>query len=122
MLARAKRTIDLFTSRIAEHPVMMPLMVAAAMTAARAPRQIVIAASTDAADTERLIREVHGAYRPGTGLVLVPTDGADPWLLERVPTLAGMGMVDAEAVAYICENFVCQRPVREVGENQGVQR
>jgi uncharacterized protein YyaL (SSP411 family) len=115
MLARAKRTIDLFTSRIAEHPVMMPLMVAAAMTAARAPRQIVIAASTDAADTERLIREVHGAYRPGTGLVLVPTDGADPWLLERVPTLAGMGMVDAEAVAYICENFVCQRPVREVG-------
>jgi uncharacterized protein len=114
LTSRAERTIALFTSRIAEYPIMMPLMVAAALMQAAPPRQIVIAASHDADDTRRLIRQAHADYRPGTALVLVAPDGPDEWLGGRIETLEGMGPLDGHAAAYVCEDFVCQRPVTDL--------
>jgi uncharacterized protein YyaL (SSP411 family) len=115
LLAKAKRTIALFTARIAEYPIMMPLMIAAALEQSGPPRQIVIAASENAGETACLIHQARSAYRPGTALLLAPITGIDPWLAERVPTMEGMGPVDGKAAAYVCENFVCHRPVTELG-------
>ena len=114
MIARAAGTISLFISRVASHPVMMPLMAAAALMELEPPRQIVIVASDDADDTARLVRQAQSRYAPGTALVLLPTVGADPWLLERMPTIEGMTTVDGNAVAYVCENFTCERPVTQL--------
>ena len=111
MLTKAKRTIELFIARVAEYPIMMPLMVAAALEQSQPPRQIVIAASDDAAGTDLLIGQARAAYRPGTALLLAPAEGTDPWLLKRVPTMEGMGPVGGKAAAYVCENFTCELPV-----------
>jgi hypothetical protein len=112
---RAERTIGLFAARVAEYPIMMPLMVAAALMASEPPRQIVIAASDDPAGTARLARQARAVYRPGTSLVMVAAGGPDAWLAGRIETLEGMGPVDGQAAAYVCENFVCQRPVVDLG-------
>jgi len=114
MLAKAERTITLFTARIQEYPIMMPLMMASALELSHPPRQLVIAASGDAGQTAHLVGGARRVYRPGTALLLVPAGGVDPWLAERVPTLEGMGPVEGKAAAYLCENFVCQRPVTEL--------
>jgi uncharacterized protein YyaL (SSP411 family) len=114
MLDHAERTIRLFTSRIAQYPLMMPLMVAAELALRHAPRQIIIAESPDPDDTKRLGRQIHSRYLPDTALLLVDPAAPDPWLLEKVPTAEGMAPVDGKAAAYICENFLCQRPVTEL--------
>ena len=111
LLAKADRTIDLFLGRVAEHPIMMPLMVAAALLRTEPPRQIMIASSEDRENTARLIRQAQAAYRPGTALVVLPFGDPDPWLAGKIPTVEGMGPVDGQAAAYVCENFTCQRPV-----------
>ena len=72
------------------------------------------AASPDAADTARLVGQARGEYRPGTSLLFVPADGPDPWLAGKVETIEGMGPVDGRAAAYVCENFICQRPVTDL--------
>lgn len=117
LTGKGDRTIDLFTSRIAEYPIMMPLMIAAALFRSEPPRQIVIAASEDAEDTKRLIRQVHAEYRPGTALLLVDPNATDRWLTEKIETIEGMGPVDGRAAAYVCENFTCQRPVTDLAES-----
>jgi uncharacterized protein YyaL (SSP411 family) len=57
-----------------------------------------------------LEREVKGSYLPAA--VVVTSDGAS----DGLPLLAGRSMVDGKPTAYVCENFVCQRPVTTVEE------
>ncbi len=105
------RVIDLFARRVREYPMAMPLLVGAGLVATRPPRQVVVAASDNAADTERLLNEARTHYHPGASLLFIPKDGVDPWLAEKMPELEGMGPVDGKAAAYVCENYVCERPI-----------
>ena len=52
-------------------------------------------------------REVWSEYRP----FKVVASGSG-----EVPLLAGREAVDGKATVYVCENFVCQRPVTSVEE------
>ncbi len=53
----------------------------------------------------------HG-YRPDT-IVALRTPGDDASIEQRVPLLAGRAPADARATAYVCERFVCRRPVHD---------
>jgi uncharacterized protein len=57
-----------------------------------------------------LSREVLSGYLP-TAIVSI-SEGAN----EDVALLKGRSMVDGKPTAYVCENFVCQRPVTAVEE------
>ena len=35
---------------------------------------------------------------------------------EAIPLLEGRDMIDGRPTAYVCENFVCERPVNEVDD------
>ena len=109
---KAERTIRMFTVRVESYPTAMPLMVAAALTNARPPRQIVVAtAAGDPDGTSRLRRQLHASYQPDTALVLVGPDGPGAWLAARMELVASMRPVDGRSVAYVCENLTCSAPV-----------
>ena len=56
-----------------------------------------------------LEREVFGEYLPNKVVVLrAEADGG------LMPLLADREMIDGKATAYVCENFVCQRPMTSV--------
>ncbi|KXK55196.1 MAG: thioredoxin domain-containing protein [Chlorobi bacterium OLB7] len=112
LLGRAERTIHLFLNRVADVPIMMPLMSAVGLALSAPPRQVVVAAGADPSETEGLWQQVQQAYLPDTQLLLVPDSGVDPWLAERVPTLSGMRPIEGHAAVYVCENFVCHAPSR----------
>jgi uncharacterized protein len=113
--AKAERTIRMFTTRVASYPSAMPLMIAAAMTHARPPRQIVIALGDDAA-TSPLVAQARGGYRPDTAIVVTSPEGPGPWLASRMEMVADMRPVNGRSVAYVCENLTCQAPVETLGE------
>jgi uncharacterized protein YyaL (SSP411 family) len=54
-------------------------------------------------EADALLRVVRDAYRPHLVLASGRADG--------VPLLEGREPVDGHAAAYVCEHFVCQRPV-----------
>ncbi len=110
LLERGERALRLFLARIADAPVMMPQMVAAALQLERAPRQIVVAGSGDRDETERLVARVRSAYLPDTSLLYVGPEGPDERLAGRIEVLAGMKPVDGRAAVYLCENFTCRAP------------
>jgi uncharacterized protein YyaL (SSP411 family) len=56
-----------------------------------------------------LEREVWFGYRPFK-VVALSTESSD------LPLLHNRKQIDGKATAYVCENFVCQRPVTTVGE------
>ncbi len=73
-----------------------------------------------------LLDSVRTAFRPH--LVLAGGSPGSPRAAEQVgdasdgrggvPLLVGRGLVDGRAAAYVCEHFVCQAPVTDVGALQ----
>ena len=64
-----------------------------------------------------LERGVLGKYLPDTVVVLSSEPEADA---AAIPLLKDRGMIDGKPTVYVCEDFVCQRPVTTVKELDGL--
>jgi uncharacterized protein YyaL (SSP411 family) len=73
------------------------------------PREVSIVGDAQAADTQALLDACAIGYRPHQ-IIALGKPGAEP---ATVPILEGRGLVDGRATAYVCIDFVCQRPVTE---------
>jgi uncharacterized protein YyaL (SSP411 family) len=62
-------------------------------------------------ETRRLVSVVHGRYRPNMVLALAGPDDAQA--REEVALLRDRPPLDGQPTAYVCERFVCRRPVTE---------
>jgi uncharacterized protein len=73
-------------------------------------REVAVVGSAEDPRTEALLHEVHRRYLPNLVIAAGPGDGSP------VPLLAGRSLVDRKPAAYVCERFVCRRPVTEPSE------
>jgi uncharacterized protein YyaL (SSP411 family) len=73
------------------------------------PREVSIVGDAEAADTQGLLDVCATGYRPHQ-IVAFGEPGVEP---VAVPILEGRGLIDGRATAYVCIDFVCQRPVTE---------
>jgi hypothetical protein len=78
------------------------------------PREIAIVGDPEAADTQVLLSIVRNGYRPFQVVALGAPDARPP----TVPLLQDRGLVDGQAAAYVCRDFVCQAPVTEPAKLQ----
>jgi uncharacterized protein len=72
------------------------------------PREVAIAGAHDGEDTARLVRTVTQRFDPLRVLAWGDPDG--------VPLLTDRPAVDGSAAAYVCRNFVCERPTTQPEE------
>ncbi len=64
--------------------------------------------------TEDFLASIHGSYRPNQVVAWADRPGTE--VADRIPLLAGRGMVDERPTVYVCQNYVCERPVTDPGE------
>jgi uncharacterized protein YyaL (SSP411 family) len=76
-----------------------------------AAKEIAIVGEPEDRATRELIGEVWKRYRPNA--VLAVAAPGDDVAAKTVPLLEGRDAVDGKPAAYVCERFVCQRPVTE---------
>jgi len=62
-------------------------------------------------------RDILQRYLPDAVVVLSSDADADA---DTIPLVKDRGMVDGKTAVYVCEDFVCQRPVTEVAELDGL--
>jgi hypothetical protein len=74
-----------------------------------APRELALLGPPGDAATEELRRAILTPYDPDA--VFAFAAGPDDPALERVPLLAGKGLVDGRPAVYVCERFACRAPV-----------
>ncbi len=73
--------------------------------------EVAIIGDPAAADTRALLAEVRRRFLPNSVLALAaPGDEA---AAAFVPLLAGRGLVDGKAAAYVCRHYACRLPVTE---------
>ena len=77
-------------------------------------REVAIVGRPGATDTEALLAQVWGTYQPNRVVAAAAPD--DAAAQGEVPLLADRPALEGRATAYVCEHFVCQRPVTEPAE------
>jgi uncharacterized protein YyaL (SSP411 family) len=74
-------------------------------------REVAIVGRPGAPDTGALLAEVWRTYQPNRVVAAAGPD--DATAQGEVPLLADRPALEGRATAYVCEHFVCQRPVTE---------
>jgi uncharacterized protein YyaL (SSP411 family) len=74
------------------------------------PREIAIVGDPDSADTQALLNVVCDGYQPFHVVALGTPDVGG---VAVVPLLQDRGLVNGQATAYVCRDFVCQAPVTD---------
>ena len=64
--------------------------------------------------TRALLAKARAEFRPN--MVIVVSEGEGIPGTERIPLLEGRGMIDGRPTAYVCRDYVCERPVFEPDE------
>jgi uncharacterized protein len=113
MAARARKTIDAFTTTLSHFPSAMPEMLVAIDYSLSKPRQIVIAGRKDAPETKALLKEVNRHFLPKTVLFLADGAEGQKYLDEKNEAIRAMSPIDGKPAAYVCENFTCKAPVTD---------
>jgi uncharacterized protein YyaL (SSP411 family) len=80
---------------------------AAAEAALTGPLEVAVVGAEGDPDRAALERAARTSSSPGMVVVVGPPDAAD------FPLLAGRGLVDGRAAAYVCRGMVCDRPVTD---------
>ena len=88
-----------------------------AMDAAIAePIQLVVAAARNDPQLPTFLQEIRQRFIP-TGIVLLADGGeSHAWLAEHVEALRAMQPAASGPVVYLCRNFTCELPIKELGQ------
>jgi len=103
---RIEKTLRLFGARLEQIGRAVPMMAAALSTYHAGVQQVVIVGEPGRADLERAVASHYHPF----AITLVLNDNQE--LVGRVaPWIGAMMPIENKATAYICQNFVCERPV-----------
>src|SRR5262249_49535376 len=93
-----------------KYPSAFGEMLNAADLLIRGIKEVAIIGNPALADTQALLTPLYSAYRPNMILALSPQDVGE----TAIPPLLAYRMhVNGKPAVYVCEHFICQRPVTE---------
>ncbi len=111
---RAERSLRALQTALANAPAGFGHALGALDLALARAKEIAISGDPSAEDARRLAAVTWSRYLPNRVLAVGPSEGS------RVPLLRDRPQLHGRATAYVCERFVCKRPVNEPDELAGV--
>ncbi len=108
---RAEGILSFFAGGLMSQPFARPAMAAAYDLYRQKPRQIIIAGTYGAVDTDQLVKIINTSYLPTTLVLLADKGPGQRFLEKNMPFIEYMTAMDGKATAYVCENFTCKEPV-----------
>ncbi len=113
LIEQAEQTLAYFSSSVQRAPMSYTMLLAASFLLEQPVQEIVLAGSPDDPALQKMRALINKKYLPFT-LVLL-NDGTNK-LAELNSFASTQVALDQQATAYVCENFVCQRPVTSLAE------
>lgn len=108
------KTLEAFSQQLDESPAQSPAMLTALSFWLGPSQEIVIAGNADRPDTKQMLELVRTKFLPNA-LVLLHEQGKAGLAIEQVvPFIKCQTAKENKATAYVCENYVCRRPVNRL--------
>jgi len=79
-------------------------------------KEIMVAGKKESPDTKALLQSINRHYLPRKVVLFNSDDYQAGEVQKLVPFLKNMTAQDGTATAYVCENFVCQLPTKDLAK------
>jgi len=109
--SKAERIFNQSSRTLDGMPAAVPQLLVAISYSLASGRQIVVAGTRGAPDTEALITAARRGFHPDQVILFADGSEGQAWLSERAPALASMKPIEGKAALYRCENFTCSAPL-----------
>jgi uncharacterized protein YyaL (SSP411 family) len=112
---KAARIGQAFYENVSQLPSAYTQLMTAADFAIGPSYEVVIAGDLQADDTRQMLDAIRGIFVPNKIVILHPTDQKPPLIDDIVPFIKDHSSIDGKATAYICLNYSCQLPTKDIG-------
>ena len=115
-IEQGDRTLEAFSQQLEQTPAYSSVMLRALDFRLGPTQEIVIAGDADAQDTKQMLNLLGSKFLPNA-VVLLHEQGNKGLAIEQiVPFIKNQTVIEGKATAYVCENYVCNRPVNNIGD------
>ena len=110
------KVLETFSQQLERSPAYSSAMLRALDFRLGPTQEIIIAGNADSPDVKQMLKLIHSTFLPNAVVLLHEPDKADSTLYNTVPFIKNQTAIEGKATAYVCENYVCKRPVNNIGE------
>ena len=119
---RAEQLTRAFATQVTDHPMVYTQLLVALDFMIGPSQEIVIAGDPAHESTQAMIRAVHRKFLPNKVLLLRLQGAEGKRLVSLSPFLEAMVPSNQQPTVYVCEQYACQAPVKDVDELEAVLR
>ena len=113
-IEQGSRTLEAFSQQLEQSPAYSSAMLTAFNFWLGPAQEIVIAGNVDAKDTKKMLKLVRSKFLPNA-VILLHEQGSKGTAIERIiPFVKNQTVIEGKATAYVCENYICNRPVNNI--------
>jgi uncharacterized protein YyaL (SSP411 family) len=116
MSEQGDKVLQAFSGQLEQGPGYSSVMLTALNFWLGPTQEIVIAGNRQSNYTQTMIGLVRGKFLPNAVVLLHEEGEAGRTIEEFSPFMKGQTAIDNKATAYLCENYVCKRPVNDIEE------
>ena len=113
---RAEALTGAFATQVVNQPMAYTQLLAALDFMIGPSQEIVVAGDPALETTRALVEAVQRRFLPNKVFLLRPQGAEAKRLTALSPYVEGMAPIDHEPTVYICKQYACQAPVKDVGE------
>ena len=92
----------------------MPMMMAGPSGYHQPRPQVVIVCHRDGVSTRAMLAALASCYIPATVVLLVEPGDHQSRMVDLLPFVGNMKMLDGSATAYVCKDFSCDAPTTDI--------
>jgi uncharacterized protein YyaL (SSP411 family) len=113
---QGSRVLELFSQQLKQSPAYSSAMLTALSFWIGPTQEIVIAGNADAPETKQMLRVVYDRFLPNAVVLFHDHGEAGSAIEQIIPFIKSQTSIDGRATAYVCENYVCKKPINEIGD------
>jgi len=117
---RADQLLRAFSGQVTDQPMAYTQLLIALDFMVGPSQEIVIAGDPDIKTTQAMVSAFQRKFMPNKVLLLKPQGAEGKRLVALCPFVEKMRPVDHQPTAYMCEQYVCKRPIKGVGQLESV--
>jgi uncharacterized protein YyaL (SSP411 family) len=110
---QADALLQAFSAQVAQHPSSHTLFMAAFDFALGPSFEVVISGTPGNPDTVAMLQSLRQRFLPNKVVVFRPSDTPAPAISKLAPFTQHQKPLQGQATAYVCQNFVCNRPTTD---------
>jgi len=116
LLEKGQMVLKAFSESLRNNGAGLTEMMTAADFALGPRREIVVAGPRDDAVSRECVRVIHSRFMPRTVTLFHPGGSEGRAIEQIVPSIRSQAPGDSRPTVYLCENFVCQKPITDPHE------